>query len=297
MNDSWESALRSLARRSEGPFRALAYGVTGSTEFEGGLRGELSSLAARGGFPTAQIVADSGDLFTPATARPVFRREILARILPESDRRKEEGRGLAGRSAPARARERLVQVTDRAGELLADVDRTLTSLGLDAAPPPASEGEWLVLVRHFEDLGRDSESVAGAIAAVTTRGAHLLVDSDPIDTRTRDGRAFARMALRLGALKAEGARERSLADLSRRRETFRVYGPVPFGFRRDGNALVPLEEDLGLVRHIRELARLGQSAAEIAVVLNREGKRWRDGSGWNWSRIRRILKNPIYGAP
>ncbi len=83
------------------------------------------------------------------------------------------------------------------------------------------------------------------------------------------------------------------AIVGRRRELC-VYGPVPFGSRREEDWLVPVEDEIDIVRRIRELARLGQEPVAIAIGLTQEKCRWRDGSMWNWRCVASVLKNPVY---
>lgn len=108
---------------------------------------------------------------------------------------------------------------------------------------------------------------------------------------------MAAVALRLGGIKADRARERSLRDLHRRREGLQVYGPVPFGFTRLGQGLVPVPGQMETVARARELSRRGCSLLETALTLNREGRTWKDGTAWTWKRVRQVLHNPIYERP
>ena len=73
-----------------------------------------------------------------------------------------------------------------------------------------------------------------------------------------------------------------------------MYGPVPFGFRREGNALLPIEEELSVVRRIRELSKLGRSPYEVAAILSAEKRHWKDGSLFSWRRVKRIQDNSLY---
>jgi hypothetical protein len=129
---------------------------------------------------------------------------------------------------------------------------------------------------------------------VLLRGCHLLLPSEGIDTRTREGRGRAALVLRLADIKAAAARERSLRELEVRRGGLEVYGPVPFGFERAGRKLVPVARSLETVGRARELAGRGLSRFEIALALNREGRPWKDGGAWTGRRVELVLRNPIY---
>jgi len=275
VDQRWDAALRSLARRSTGPFRTLAYGVTAAPEDCASLQSELAATGE-------EVVAEVADPFVGALQRPLFRTRVLAWI--KSPTRSESG--------PTDAR--------RALETLAsEFDGFLDRLDSGAAVRPAAKRADrpaipVLRVRRFEELGGDAESIAGAVEAVIVRGAHLEVVLEALDTRTREGRAMAAVAMRLGDIKAARARERSLLELERRREQLRVYGPVPFGFARQGEGLVPVAEQMETVARVRELARRGLSLFESALMLNRERRLWKDGTAWTGKRVGQIRRNPLY---
>ena len=295
MKRRWDEALRSLARKSQGPFRVLAYGVTGDSRDEAALVADLENLARQESpDPERPIIAEVADPFTGAIHRPQFKDRVLSWI-PSGDRS-----STAAPPAPAQDRRRLEAVaSELAGFLDALGDgvtvRPHLRLLPGAAPKrPDPDRIPVILVRQFEDLGCDAEGIAAAMEAIVTRGGHLRIVAEEIDTRTREGRAMASVALRVGGIKANRARERSLRDFHVRREGLRVYGPVPFGFTRLGQELVPVFEQMQSVARARELSRRGCSLLEPALTLNRERRAWKDGTDWTWKRVRQVLHNPIY---
>jgi len=274
VNQRWDAALRSLARRSQGPFRTLAYGVAASVD-------DLVALTAD------EVVAEAADPFVGALQRPLFRSRVLAWIKPP--------RTVDPAPEPRQALESLAAALDGFLEKI-DPDS-----GLPRRPLPARDEKRvarlpvaLVRVRRFEDLGGDAEAIAGAVEAILLRGSHLEIVLEGLDTRTREGRALAAVTMRLGHIKSERARERSLIELDRRRDELRVYGPVPFGFVRRGEGLVPLPDQMATVSRLRELANRGIPLFESAIVLNREHRLWKDGTPWTGKRVGQVLRNPLY---
>lgn len=274
MNQRWDAALRSLARRSRGPFRTLAYGVTPSADDRATLLAELAPLGE-------EAVAEAADPFAGALQRPLFRGRVLAWIKSPTP----------PDAVVPDARRALESV---ASDLAGFLDRLDSGAPSRPAPRPVRAAIPVVRVRRFEDLGGDAGAIAGAMEAILLRGSHLEILLEALDTRTREGRAMAAVALRLGDIKASRARERSLLELDRRRDELRVYGPVPFGFAREGQGLVPLADQMDAVARVRELARRGVSPFESAIVLNREQRRWKDGTAWTGKRVGQILRNPLY---
>lgn len=324
MDEKLEAAFRALARAATQPLSVIAYGLVLPPESEKDVRRKLEELLREDfSLDEAAIVVDPDSEHASAKKRTLFKRQVLAQV---SLLGKGKGRGdasrLTGRGTPEKARENLDSLSAQLPTLLDDVDRTLSARLSEKAseeaegtaeasaeenpPAPLSIPESsavrrsdkkalpLVLVRRLEDLGGSAESVADALRALLTRGAHVAVPSDEIDTRSREGRLVTRAFLRAGMLKASSARTRSMQDLERRRAQLRVYGPVPYGFTKEGQELREHDDQLAVVKRVRDLARMGQKPLAIAIILNREKRTWKDGSSWTQPRVSQILKNPIY---
>jgi len=303
MMKRWDEALRSLARRSQGPFRALAYGVTATAREEAELTRDLGNLLQGDGFERGgEVVAEVADPFTGATHRPLFKDRVLPWI-------KSGARSCASTEDSDQARRDLESIAAGLAGFLDRLDenpkgfkpafRLLPESASVSAKATRSDRDEtaLVLVRQFEDLGCDAEGIAGAIESILLRGGHLHIVSEALDTRTREGRASAGLAIRLWGIRASRARERSLEELTRRREGLQVYGPVPFGFTREGKGLVPVADQIETVARARELSRRGASLLETALALNHERRAWKDGSPWTWRRVRQVVRNSIYDRP
>ena len=160
--------------------------------------------------------------------------------------------------------------------------------------PDSSERVPLVVVRRLEDLGAHAGAIAQTLERIILRGGHVAAPADILDTCTRDGKLAGRLLLRVGGLQTTDARTRANARLDRRRKDLKVYGPVPFGFRKKGDALVPNDRELSTVRRIQDLTRIEQPPVAIAATLNRENRSWKDETPWTWRRVRGIQKNTIY---
>jgi hypothetical protein len=269
--------------------------VIGDSRDEAALVSDLENLVREGAAdPDRSIIAEVADPFTGALHRPKFKDGVLSWLCSA------EHSSAPPPPPPAQDRRRLEAIaSELAGFLDSMGDGVTVRPHLRLLPGATSKRlepalTPVILVRQFEDLGCDAEGIAAAMEAVVIRGGHLRIVAEGIDTRTREGRAMASVALRVGAIKANRARERSLRDLHVRREGLRVYGPVPFGFTRLGQELVPVFEQMEAVARARELSRRGCSLLETALTLNRERRPWKDGTDWTWKRVRQVLHNPIY---
>lgn len=185
----WDEALRSLARRSQGPFRLLAYGVTGVAQDEAALLTDLENLAREESSGAEwRILGEVADPFSGAVHRPKFKGQVLEWV-KSADRA-----SVPAVHAAAQDRRQLEVVASQlAGYLDALGDGVTVRPHLRLLPDASSKGSDafrtpLVLVRQFEDLGCDGEGIAAAMEAIVIRGDHLRIVSEGIDTRT-EGRA------------------------------------------------------------------------------------------------------------
>ena len=324
ISESLESKFRSISRTRRGPFRVMAYALPqtemADADLEKTLRdGILKDIPV----DSLRIVIDTGTPGRSALERDAFKTDVLSGIHPpqhpngtgsdKQDRvleiKKEEG-----------IRIRLRQAVAGLPDLLEEVDRTLgkadgttegkaseTSLEAPSAEethvvPEATAQESkplelpapLIYFSSFEDLGIDAERISQVLGVLIGQECHVVVSKDGLDTRTREGRVVARAALRLGAIRSTSARELSKLEFKNRRENLRVYGPIPYGFKRVGKELEPVDEEVSLVKRMRDLAFHGRKPADILTTLNRERQAWKDGTPWTWRRVSQVLKNPIY---
>jgi len=110
--------------------------------------------------------------------------------------------------------------------------------------------------------------------------------------------AMGRMMLTVIAGMAELERsliaERTAAALQHMKAHRQVYSPTPLGYRRDGDMLVPIPEELALVARIQSMHESGVSLRTIAQTLNGEGIPGKAGGRWYAATVKKILENDLY---
>jgi DNA invertase Pin-like site-specific DNA recombinase len=92
----------------------------------------------------------------------------------------------------------------------------------------------------------------------------------------------------------EAIGERTRAALSHKKANGEVYARVPFGYRRVGDRLEPVTEELEVVRRMREWEQGGASLREIARRLNAAGVLSKRGGSWSHRTVGYILRNSLY---
>jgi DNA invertase Pin-like site-specific DNA recombinase len=117
-----------------------------------------------------------------------------------------------------------------------------------------------------------------------------------LNTASALGRFFISTIAAAAELERGLVSERTAAVMNHLREKRRAYGPVPLGYRRDGDNLVGDQAELEIVRRILKERARGLTFAEIAATLNRERVPTKKGNGacWHPSSVRKVARNPLH---
>jgi DNA invertase Pin-like site-specific DNA recombinase len=89
--------------------------------------------------------------------------------------------------------------------------------------------------------------------------------------------------------------ERITAALRHQKSQGQVYGPVPYGFDRQGNRLLPNPAEQAVIKQMRRWCQAGRTLAWIADELTRRGIPAKRRGRWNAYGVRYILRNPPPG--
>ena len=148
-------------------------------------------------------------------------------------------------------------------------------------------------------LDRLTRSVADLGTVITffdKRKIPLCFVEDSLDFSTAHGRLTATILAAVSAWEREAAGERTRDGLAYRRDHGLVYGPIPFGFRQEGDRLVPNEAELKVVKKISALRREGKTLQAICDALNRQRIPTKTGKKWRPGTLTYLLKNTdLYG--
>lgn len=172
----------------------------------------------------------------------------------------------------------------------------------------------IVITKDLSRLGRDMrEASYYAEQYFPEHGIRYLTVADNFDTEQENVMAPFRFAMNEVYLR-DGSRKVKEV-LKAKREKGLYCACAPYGYVKDPrnkNRLVPDEETAPIIRRIFEAAANGDSSRKIAMELNRDGimpplkykvlykgNFSEDGAArasdlWNYTTVKRILKNPVY---
>jgi site-specific DNA recombinase len=146
-----------------------------------------------------------------------------------------------------------------------------------------------VVVARLDRLGRDASETLSCLRQFARGSVGLVSLADRIDLGTPQGRAMAQMSAVFAELERALIAQRTSDALAELRSVGRVYGPIPFGYERDGVRLLEDRDEQRVLSRIRRLRTCGLSYARIARSLNRSGIAAKRGGSWHAMSVRSVL--------
>lgn len=151
-----------------------------------------------------------------------------------------------------------------------------------------------VIVLKLDRLTRSVRDLADLLDAFAASDAALISVSEALDTSTAAGRLMLNLLASVSQWEREAIGERTAFALAHKRRNRQVYGAVPFGYRRDGDTLVPVPAQQAAFTRMRMMHAQGASLRQIAAMLHASGVQPpRGGSRWYASSVRDVLRSKI----
>jgi len=110
-----------------------------------------------------------------------------------------------------------------------------------------------------------------------------------VNTQSAMGRFFLTIMAGVAEMERNLIGERTKLALQHKRRSGKVYGPEPFGFRREGEDLLPDPRELRALELMRRLRAEGYSYRAIAKELRRRRVPTKNGGRWEAMTVKRIL--------
>lgn len=217
--------------------------------------------------------------------------KAIAYIRVSTEEQAREGVSLAAQEAKIRAYAALYDL--ELVDVIADAGvsaKTLKRPGLSRAIAMLEAGEAEAIV--IAKLDRLTRSVADwntLIERYFGKAYALLSVADQIDTRTAAGRLVLNVLVSVAQWEREAIGERTAAALEHKKAQGEHIGGVPFGYRVDGTALVPVEPEAQAIELVKELRVAGLTLQAIADELNARWIPTKRGTKWVPTQVKRVL--------
>lgn len=172
--------------------------------------------------------------------------------------------------------------------------KDLNRPGLEALLDRCRRGEvGHVIVWKLDRLTRRTRHLLSLVEDLfLARHIELHSVSESLDTSTPHGRFVLTLFGGLAQMERELIAERTRGALAWKRENGQPTSHPPLGFRPNGKRyrMVPVPEELAVVRRIFGLRERGGSYLAIAGQLNAEGAPTKRGGRWHACTVRKVVQ-------
>lgn len=154
-----------------------------------------------------------------------------------------------------------------------------------------------VVALKLDRLFRSTEDALKLTTEWDANGVALhLVDmgGTNINTQTSMGKIMMTLLAAFAEFERTLISERTSAALSHKKSKKQVYGHLPYGYSRNGNNLVPNEQEQKILKRIFEWRNEKRSLYDIACQLNDLGVPSKKGGTWHAATIAHIVNNDLY---
>lgn len=153
------------------------------------------------------------------------------------------------------------------------------------------EQKAVLVVYSLSRLSRSTKDTLQIAEKLDIAGADLVSLSEKIDTTSASGKMLFRLMAVLNEFERDQISERTSAALQHMKVKGLVYSPIPYGYKRDGDRLIPVVEELQTLEMMNDFRTQGKSYAWIANYLAGVRIPTKNGGKWHPATVRRMLKN------
>ncbi len=154
----------------------------------------------------------------------------------------------------------------------------------------AAEGSIdAVVVYKLDRLFRNAQEALEVAEELNRQGVALHSVTESIDTHSAIGKFFFTIMAACAEMERNLVAERTRDAIRHKKANGKIYNHVPYGYRREGDMLVPDMIEQGRIKKMCRLHQQGYNYAEIARIFNEEGIPAKKGGRWYAQTVKNIL--------
>ena len=146
-----------------------------------------------------------------------------------------------------------------------------------------------VILYSLERLSRDMLTLLALERYFNEHDVELHTVEGQVDTSTPDGWTSFAIRSFSGEIERRQVKYRTKKALEYKKRRGEVVGSVPYGYRREGKALIPDLQEQAIIKAVNTLYSQDTRLVEIVAVLNDQGKRTRAGKPWTATQAKRLI--------
>ncbi|MGA0404582.1 MAG: recombinase family protein, partial [bacterium] len=129
-------------------------------------------------------------------------------------------------------------------------------------------------------------------------GVNLISIEENVETATACGQRILNIIGILSKWESRRISDRTRELIERKRRIGERVGHAPYGFVYQNKKLIPAEEEVEIVKLIRQKREMEQlSYSKIAKYLNQNLIPAKRGGNWYTETVKTVCTNPVYGEP
>ena len=182
----------------------------------------------------------------------------------------------------------------------AETSATLDLSGLEEVLQLAESGEITTLiVPRLDRLVRVLHLHQQVLQKICHEsGVNLISIEENIETATACGQRILNIIGILSKWESRRISDRTRELIERKRRIGERVGHAPYGFVYQNKKLIPAEEEVEIVKLIRQKREIEQlSYSKIAKYLNQNLIPAKRGGNWYTETVKTVCTNPVYGEP
>lgn len=146
-----------------------------------------------------------------------------------------------------------------------------------------------VIILKLDRITRSIADLQLLLRLFERHDVRLVSVCESLDTASAAGRLVVNVLGTFAQFEREQTSERTALGLATKRRGGRAYGPVPFGWRRDGELLVPEPNEQEALTKVRAMYQQGVSYAKIGRWLGDAGfTPPQGGAAWHSASVRKM---------
>jgi site-specific DNA recombinase len=154
----------------------------------------------------------------------------------------------------------------------------------------------VVIITKLDRLTRSVADLGALLKRFQKRGVSLVSMSESLDTGSAAGRMVMNIMASVSQWEREAIAERTATALQFKRQHRRVFNHTPYGFTRDGDALVICADEQNVIERVKAQRAGGWTLQKIADVLNEDGVPTKRGSQWAPQTVSNVLTSSMHKA-
>ncbi len=146
-----------------------------------------------------------------------------------------------------------------------------------------------IVVYSLDRLSRDMLTLLSFERLLNESDIELHTIEGQIDTSTPDGFMSYAMRAFVGEMERRQTKYRTKQALQHKKQKSEVVGKIPYGYKRDGDALVEDPEEHRTKKMANRLYSRGKTVSDVVSALNKKGMKTRTGQKWQSIQVQRML--------